>query len=100
VPAQCARANEDHVTKSARDELDTAENERPHEDLAQLGVGLHEGKKVFAIELDDIARLGDAQPGQSPAARNHCAFAGELPAGVQRSAFQSRRMAARPESHP
>ena len=53
------RANQDDVAKAAGDQLDAAEDERPHEDVAQLGVGLHECEQLFAIELDHLAGLAD-----------------------------------------
>ena len=51
------RADEHDVAEAARDQLDAAQDERPHQDLAQLGVGLDERQQLLAIELDDFARL-------------------------------------------
>ena len=72
------RPDHDDIAEPARNQLDAAEDERPHEDLAQLGVGLHEGEQLLAIELDHLAGLADAQPAHRPAAGDHVAFAGEL----------------------
>lgn len=72
------RSKEDDISKTARDELDTPKNEGAHEDLAQLGVGLHEGQQMITSQLDYFTRLAHAQPGQRAAARNHVAFASEL----------------------
>ena len=55
------RANHDDIAKVAGDQLDAAEHERPHEDVAQLGIGLNQGEQLFAIELDHLARLGGAR---------------------------------------
>ena len=76
------RANQDDVAIAAGNQLDAAEDERPHEDLAQLGVRLHESEQLFAIELDHLAGLAGAHPRQRPAASQHGAFAGELPGAV------------------
>ena len=51
------RADEDDVAEAVRDQLDAAQDERAHQDLAELGVGLHQRQQVFAIELDHLARL-------------------------------------------
>ena len=72
------RAKQDEVAHLARDELAAAEHERPHQDGAQLSVGLHEGQELLAIELDDLARLGDARRRHGPAAGDQRDFAGEL----------------------
>src|SRR5258707_10920730 len=67
------RSDEHHISESPRDELDSAEDERPHEDIAQLTVGLHERKQLFAIDLDHFARLGRSylcEP--APARQNRC----------------------------
>ena len=63
------RADEDDIPEATRNQLDPAEDERPHEDLAQLGVGLHEGEQLLAIELDHLARLADAQRAPMPGGR-------------------------------
>ena len=76
------RANQDDIPEAACYQLAAAEDERPHEDLAQFGIGLNEGKQLFAIELRVLPRDADARAGQRPAAGNHVAFAGELPGPV------------------
>ena len=79
---QCGRAvhgSEEHgVAKSTRDQLDAPEDERSHEDLAQFGVGLHEGKEPCVVELDDFPRFDDTGPRQGAAACDHGRFAQEL----------------------
>ena len=77
------RAKHDDIAKVARDQLETAEHECPHEDGAQLGVGLHEGEQLLAVELDHLARLGDAHRRHGPAARDHRDFARELTGPVR-----------------
>jgi hypothetical protein len=73
------RANQHDVTRAAGDQLDAAKDERPHEDLAQLGIRLDESEQLFASELDHLARRGGPNPGQVRATGQHRAFAGELP---------------------
>jgi len=72
------RANQDNIPKATRNQFDAAEDERPHEDLTQLGVGLYEIEQPLAIELDHLTRLADTHPRQRPAAGEHVAFAREL----------------------
>ena len=78
VPGGMVRPDEHDVAEAVRDELHPPEDERPHEDLAQLGVGLHEREQVIAIELDHLARHAGARTHQRPAAREHVGLAGEL----------------------
>jgi hypothetical protein len=77
VPAQCVEPIIT-VAIAACDQLDAAEDERSHEDVAQLGIGLDEPEQLFAIELDHLARFNRANPRQGSAAGPHGAFAGEL----------------------
>jgi len=37
-----------------------AKQERPHEEIAQITIGLHEGQQLVAIELDHGARIACA----------------------------------------
>ena len=53
------------VTEAAGDQLRPAENERAHQDVAQLGVGLNDRKETLAVDLDHLTR-GDG------ADANHC----------------------------
>ena len=76
------RANQDDIPKAAGNQLGPAEDERPHEDLAQFGIGLYEGEQLLVIELDHLTRLADAQSRQRPAAGDHVALARELPRPV------------------
>ena len=84
VPAQCGDPTRTTSPSPLRDQLDAAQDERPHEDLAELGVGLHERQETRAIELDDLAGLDRARPDQRAAAREHVDFAGELAGAVDR----------------
>ena len=51
-----ARPDEHDVSDPVRDQLHPAQDEGPHEDLAELAVGLHERQQVVAIQLDHFAR--------------------------------------------
>ena len=73
------RANQDDIAVAAGNQLDASEDERAHEDVAQLGVRLDESEQLLAIELDHLAWLADPGPRQRPSAGQHVAFAGELP---------------------
>ena len=46
-----------------RDQLHSANNEGPHDELAELAVGLHERQQMFAIDFDHFARLARARLG-------------------------------------
>ena len=73
------RPDEHDVADPVRDQLHPTEDEGPHEDLAQLAVGLHEREHVVAIELDHRARLPRAHADEPAATREHGDLAGELP---------------------
>ena len=72
------RAVDDDVPEVASDQLRTPEDERAHQDLAQLGVGLHERKQLLARELDHFGRRAHTQARHRSAARDHVRFAREL----------------------
>ena len=69
------RADHDDVAQIARDQLEAAQDERAHQDLAQLRVGLDEREQLLAIELDHFAGLADAQARERAAAADHVGFA-------------------------
>ena len=50
------RADDDDVTQIARDQLEAAQNEGPHQDLAQLGIGLDQREQLLAIEFESLRR--------------------------------------------
>ena len=52
-----SRPNEHDIAEPVRDQLHPAQDEGPHDDLAELAVGLHERQQLFAIQLDHFARL-------------------------------------------
>ena len=66
---------DDDVTQIARNHAEPALDERPHQNLTQLRVGLDEREELLAIELDHFARLADAQSCDRAAPGDHVAFA-------------------------
>ena len=72
------RAHEHHVAQAVRDQLHPAKDERAHEDVAQLAVGLHEGEELLALELDHLARLARPDAHEPAPTRQHGDFAGEV----------------------
>jgi hypothetical protein len=79
-----AGSDEHDVSEPVRDQLQATKDESPHQDLAELGVGLHERQQVFAIQLDHFARLTGARVGQRVSARKHVDLARELTGAVDR----------------
>ena len=63
-PGAVRRADHDDVTQIVRDQLEAPQDERPHQDLAQLRVGLYQREQLLAIELNHFARLADAETSQ------------------------------------
>ena len=72
------RSDKHDISESVRNQLHPAKDEGPHEQFAQLAVGLHERHQVFAIELNDFTRLGGARPDKRAAAGEHVDLTGEL----------------------
>ena len=73
------RSEEHDVTHTGRHQLNPAEDERAQQDLAELGIGLQQRQHLLPIELDHLARLGDAQPQDDGATRERVDLARELP---------------------
>ena len=72
VPAQWFEPMQHDVAEAVRDQLDAAQDEGAHQDLAQLAVGLHQRQQVLAIELDHLAGLGRAHAHEPAAGRRAC----------------------------
>ena len=79
--AGVARSQENHVASAFVDQRQPAQNERPHENLAQFGIAGDEGTKRVGVEFQNFARLGNEAPHQTAPAGDHGDFAGKL-AGV------------------
>ena len=56
-PGTMVRADKHDIAEPVRDQFHPAQDEGPHDDLAELAVGLHERQQVFAVEFDHFARL-------------------------------------------
>src|SRR6185295_18522181 len=76
------RTDERNIPEPVSNQLHAAKDEGPHQNFAELGVGLHEGQQTFAIQLDDFARLRGPRADQRTPARDHGGFAGELPGSM------------------
>ena len=81
------RSDHHHVAEIARDQLVTAQDERAHQDLTQLRVGLDEAQHSIAAQLHDLAIAADAQASQRAAAGQHVALAAELAGPVRDDHF-------------
>jgi hypothetical protein len=73
------RADEHHVALPTHDQADAAEDERPHDELAQLGVRLHQGAERVAGHLQHLAVLRRQATDQAAPASEHAHLTGELP---------------------
>ena len=78
VAGGMGRADEHSISHPGRHQLNPAEKESTHQDLAELGIGLHQSQHLLAIKFDHLTRLGDTHSKESPAAREHVDFAREL----------------------
>jgi hypothetical protein len=77
--AGVTRPDDHDVPESLGNQLHAAEDERPHQDLAQLAVGLDERHQLMAIELDHGAGFTRAHADQPAAAGQQAHLARELP---------------------
>ena len=72
------RADQHDVADAVRDQLDAAEDERAHQDLAQLGVGLHQASSCSRVELDRPRPARWRARAPASGGRDHVRLAGEL----------------------
>ena len=72
------RTDEDGIPVAAGNHLDTPENECPHEDFAQLCIGLYKREQLFASQLDNVARLFNPRQSERGTAGDRAGFPGEL----------------------
>ena len=86
-PSAVRRADHDHVTEIVRNQLEPAQDERPHDDLAQLSVGLNQRQQRFPIQLKHFAGLADAQTCERATTAYQGGFAQELP-GLKADQFR------------
>ena len=78
VAPEWARSDEQRVANPLRHQLDPPIDQRFHQDLAHLGVGLNEGVHLVACQLDDFAGLADAKTHQRRATEDHADVTSEL----------------------
>ena len=84
------RSHDHDIAHAARDQLHPAEQERAHQNLAEVAVGLHEREENVAVHLDHCAWRGGADARESTATGEHVDFAGELPRSKHRQGILSR----------
>src|SRR6266568_393355 len=86
--AECSsamiRAEKHDISESTRNQLHPAQDEGPHDQLAEFAVGLHERQQLFTIQLDHFARLDGARSDERGAAGKHVDLAGELTRSMDR----------------
>ena len=67
------RSNQHDVALAVLDDGEPAHDERAHQDVAQLAVGLDNRTQALAIDLDDFAGHADAGASQAVTARQDAA---------------------------
>jgi hypothetical protein len=72
------RSYKHNVSEPVRDQFHSANDERPHDELAEFAIGLYERQQVFAIHFDCFARLAGAYSEHRGATRKHIDLAREL----------------------
>ncbi len=72
------RANQHGVAEPLGDELDAAQDERLHQDLAHAGFVLDQRQQVLAVELDHFAAFDNAGVHERRSARQKVRLTGEL----------------------
>src|SRR5689334_2189896 len=73
-----ARTHEDHVSETALDELEAAQNEGTQQNLAQFCVFGHKRSQRFVAEFQKIAGLGNPPSYEASLAGNHRDLAREF----------------------
>ena len=72
------RSNEQRVANPLRHQLDPSIDQRFHQDLAHLSVGLNEGVHLVPCQLDGFAGVADAKTHQRWATEDHADVTSEL----------------------
>ena len=60
-PRAMIRPDEHDISEPVSNQLYPAQDEGPHDDFAELAVGLHERQEMFTIQFDHFARLDGAR---------------------------------------
>jgi hypothetical protein len=76
--ARMARAEQHQVVHVLSHQCDAAQDERAHEELAELRVALDEGAQIFAVDRDDRPVARGTRAHQAAPRRQHVDLAGEL----------------------
>jgi hypothetical protein len=72
------------IAEAVRNQFHSSQDERAHQDVAELGITLDERLDVGMIELDDLAVSARADLHQRAAVREHVQLACELPGSQNR----------------
>src|SRR5262249_17480285 len=73
-----SRAEHHGISVATGNQLHAPENERAHDNLAQLAVGLHESQQLFPLELDQFAGFPHVYLNHCPAPGQRTGFPCEL----------------------
>src|SRR6266566_792468 len=73
-----SRAEQHGISVATSNQLHAPENERTHNNLAQLAVGLHKAQQLFPLELDQLAGFPHVYLNHCPASGQHTGFSCEL----------------------
>ena len=76
-PCAMIRSDQHNVSEAVRDNLDSAEDESPHENVAEFAIRLYQSHQVFAIDIEHFSRLTCAYLHKTTPAREHGDFTGE-----------------------
>src|SRR6266850_668358 len=82
-----ARPDQRDVAFPLADEFYAAQDESPHQNLAQLGISLHQREQPLTSELNDFACFLDPSTRQGAAPGEQVHFAEELPGLVNNNNF-------------
>src|SRR5689334_19258377 len=72
------RPYQDDIADALCGQLEATVDERPHQHVAEVRVGLHQAEHLLARELKDLARLADLGASQRTPPENQVDLTGEL----------------------
>jgi hypothetical protein len=81
------RAYDDRIAEAVRDQFSAPKDESAHQDLADLGVGLHQRKRSTVIDLDHFPGLADLRTQHVRRPASSIDLAGELARPVHGNEF-------------
>src|SRR5258708_11936141 len=78
------RTEDERIAKILFEKHCAAEDERTHDNRAQLRIGLHESEQRFPRHLDHVARHRGANRGERPSSGEHLDLAAERTLTIRR----------------